>query len=772
MEIIKKAAIIEQPREILSDLIIPLNKEIEQLRSYFDVDVTLIRLKGYSPLNRKMQYQDAKIPIDAGWNSTDFQKKSSHELNEWIEKDGWLGIVIPTGFIVVDIDDKCQGDLLSRLLNIQKIGHLAISTPNGFQFIFRDAGVVQRQGVKVLTDAGFVVDYRLANKGQIVLPLDNKTQDRFWCITDQPLSLMPHWLAPLKSVTNDDERSFNLPVIEGSRNANLFSHGCRLRQLGRSAEIIQATILLLGQHLCNPPLDEGELHTIVSSIHRYDTDLSDKTPNIQQKPQDEWIQPTSLLHSILPDFPTHIFPNWLREFIQCVSIETQTPIDAASMAALSALSTVNAKKFIVTSPWKEKNNLYSMVVLPPGEKKSVIHRLFTEIITDYEKAEIERARPAYIQAKAELKVLKRVSEEMEKKYAKSRDPAILEEIKRLAEEIHQFESISLPRYVTSDITPEKLVGLLVENSGRMAILSAESGIFDIIAGRYSKNGKANMDIFLNSYTGDYTSVDRMGRNESVPDPTLTIGLFVQPDVLREIPDGFEKRGLLGRFLYSLPQSNVGHRNMNPPSVPHEHLERYNRLMLKLLQFRPSTPLEFTMDTQTLALFNDFRQRIERRLRQDGDLSADALKAWANKFPGHLLRIASLLHVAYEVERLNDFSELTITKVFPFELFKVLIASCEYFIDHTKAAFGYMRTDKASEDAMYIISRIQVDGRGCYSHQELKRLVHGKLKSANEMNNAFRLVEEYGYIRSKLTNLEGKGRTGNEYLVNPFILNAQ
>ena len=44
----------------------------------------------------------------------------------------------------------------------------------------------------------------------------------------------------------------------------------------------------------------------------------------------------------------------------------------------------------------------------------------------------------------------------------------------------------IPRLVADDITPEAAASLLAEQGGRLAIISAEGGIFDIIAGRYSQ----------------------------------------------------------------------------------------------------------------------------------------------------------------------------------------------------------------------------------------------------------------------------------------------
>jgi replicative DNA helicase len=59
-------------------------------------------------------------------------------------------------------------------------------------------------------------------------------------------------------------------------------------------------------------------------------------------------------------------------------------------------------------------------------------------------------------------------------------------------------------------------------------------------------------------------------------PCLTIGLTVQPEVLRGLGDrpGFRGRGLLARFLYSLPPSLVGRRQAGAPPVPQAVADRY------------------------------------------------------------------------------------------------------------------------------------------------------------------------------------------------------
>ena len=90
---------------------------------------------------------------------------------------------------------------------------------------------------------------------------------------------------------------------------------------------------------------------------------------------------------------------------------------------------------------------------------------------------------------------------------------------------------SVPRIVADDITPEAAGSLMADQHGRLAILSAEGGVFDILAGRYSGE-RANLDVFLKGHAGDTLKVDRKGRPpEYIPRPALTVSVMIQPAVL-------------------------------------------------------------------------------------------------------------------------------------------------------------------------------------------------------------------------------------------------
>src|SRR6185312_2641856 len=127
-----------------------------------------------------------------------------------------------------------------------------------------------------------------------------------------------------------------------------------------------------------------------------------------------------------------------------------------------------------------------------------------------------------------------------------------------------------------DITPEALGRLMAAHGERMAVFSAEGGIFETMAGRYS-NGTPNLDVFLKGHAADLLRIDRRNGPLVVMDsPTLTMGLAVQPDVLRALASkpGFRGRGLLARWMYGMPASRVGYRQVSGPPVPTNVSEAY------------------------------------------------------------------------------------------------------------------------------------------------------------------------------------------------------
>mgnify|MGYP001206607304 CR=1 FL=1 len=255
----------------------------QQLKNLFNCETVLIPLRGYINNN---DYSKAKTPIVVGWTTPEYKGLTTQEAEEHLAKGGWVGLRIPQGYILVDIDNKKHGELLNELLEKLNIKAFIIETPNGWQFFFRDNGKVKEQKVKTLTKGLFVVDYRLQEKGYTVLPTEN-TENRRWVYYDTYCDPLPFFLEPLRPAKDDN---IDLPILQGARNDTLFRHVSRLRDYIKDEEEIRKTIYFIAEHLCNPPLSGKEVETITKPRPGYNYELPGGQVELKDgfRPSDVW----------------------------------------------------------------------------------------------------------------------------------------------------------------------------------------------------------------------------------------------------------------------------------------------------------------------------------------------------------------------------------------------------------------------------------------------------------------------------------------------------
>jgi hypothetical protein len=237
-------------------------------------------------------------------------------------------------------------------------------------------------------------------------------------------------------------------------------------------------------------------------------------------------------------------------------------------------------------------------------------------------------------------------ERLRKRAAGSPDSgALIAEIAQRETELPDVPVI--PRFWTQDITPEKLGALMAENSGRMAVISDEGGIFDILAGRYSKTASPNLDLFLQGHSGSPVRVDRGSREPVlINSPALTLVLTPQPDVLRSFFEhkAFRGRGLLARFLFLLPPSPVGRRKHETVPVPERTRDAYDHCISSLLNLPlvgNDGPINLRFSRDAFARWKEFQLSIETKMSEDGPLYE--IQDWGSKLPGAVARIAGGIH---------------------------------------------------------------------------------------------------------------------------------
>jgi hypothetical protein len=189
----------------------------------------------------------------------------------------------------------------------------------------------------------------------------------------------------------------------------------------------------------------------------------------------------------------------------------------------------------VKTDYREPVNLFTVVILPPANRKSSVFRDVTGPITDWERAESLRMAPEIADSKHHRKMaealLERATKDAVKAEGEERE-IYQQEASRLARELAEMRDRVSPRLIANDVTTERLGILLQDHGGRMAVMAPEGAIFSLMAGRYAKDGKPNFEIINQGHAGDTIVVDRTTRPPvHVPNPALTLGLAVQPDVI-------------------------------------------------------------------------------------------------------------------------------------------------------------------------------------------------------------------------------------------------
>lgn len=481
-----------------------------------------------------------------------------------------------------------------------------------------------------------------------------------------------------------------------------------------------------------------------------------------------WDKPLKFNDVIVPIFPYECLPSKLSDFVKAVADNTQTSIDMSSVAGLISLAVCLQGKFVIqgSKGYIEPLNLYGVIVSPPGTRKSSVMKAMTKYIYQYEQEENQKNKPLIDESNMKRNILSEQIKELETRASRQKGDWKLfkDQAMDKKKELLQIQEIKPLRLIADDVSPEALTSLLAENNGKMAVISAEGGIFDILAGRYSNS--VNIDTFLKAHAGDSLRVDRKGRqSEYINSPSLSILLAIQPQVLEGIMDNvaFRGRGLIARFLFCQPASNIGTRKFIGNPVPFEYEQDFKELISYLLNIPcKEEPEVIRLSSEASILIKQEFDSIEKRLLTD----LESISEWASKYIGVVLRIAGLLHIA---ENRNN------SKLVSSETMINAIEIGHYFIEQAKLVFSIMGANETQKQAMYILKQIQKEYNIELSKRDIFNLCRGRIKKVEHMDKGLELLEEYGYIQRIIQvnnsafeeNKRGR-KPSIAYAINPYL----
>ncbi|WP_433467020.1 DUF3987 domain-containing protein [Spirillospora sp. CA-128828] len=492
-----------------------------------------------------------------------------------------------------------------------------------------------------------------------------------------------------------------------------------------------------------------------------------------------WPDPTPLTSAPdLPRFPVWCLPEWAAEYAACVAEVTQTPVDLAGCLALAALAAAAGGNVTVSAgAWAEPTNLFLVMVLPPGNRKSEVYKAMTAPIRAAERTLAELAGPAIAEAVISRKVAEGKAEDAERAaIANPDDPTFTLDASEARQALEATRVPAEPRlFGGNDSTTEKVTSRLAEQNGRFAVLAPEGGkLFSIAGGRYS--GNVDIGVFLSGHAGEEIRTDRMTRTgETIDAAALTIGICLQPGVLAGLGDTpeFREQGLLGRLLISMPESMLGHRNARPDPIPAHTTTVYERILTELvLSLRPfgdpddpdTAPVALTFTTEAQEAVIDLLEATEPRFRTGtGDLAH--MTDWGGKLVGAVVRIAALLHLG---KHLRDGYGRPIDPA----TFQEAVQLGEYFTTHAQAAYDAIGADPAVNHARTIIDWAHRTNTTRFTARDLMRgpLKGGKVRKVADLEPALRVLETHGWTRQIPGNATGGRPTAPAYELHPDLFN--
>ncbi|MGI8484951.1 MAG: DUF3987 domain-containing protein, partial [Thermomicrobiales bacterium] len=266
----------------------------------------------------------------------------------------------------------------------------------------------------------------------------------------------------------------------------------------------------------------------------------------------------------------------------------------------------------------------------------------------------------------------------------------------------------------------------------------------LMKGRYSK-GEPTLDVVLNGHPGDMVKVSRVGKpTVIIPHAYLTLGLMVQPEVIRQLGDvpGIITRGVAARFLTLFPVDTVGKRDRTRhTTIPDGVTEAWNETIVRLLDTpRGATPVDLRLTREAEELVTAYLQYLEPHIPAEGT----AMQGFLAKLAETALRIAGQFHAVQHPDPQN----VPISA----ETMHNAISMAGYFHEHARIMFR-MIAGGGQADARDVLAVLQDLADALPDGESItRRMLHRRLmgrsvfRRADSLSSPLAVLDEFGWIR--------------------------
>ena len=564
-------------------------------------------------------------------------------------------------------------------------------------------------------------------------------------------------------------------VPTNERHDWMVSRGGSYRRQGDDVESIYQKLLVDRDTRLEMPetFPDSECRSIAESMNQY---VAGKPLTLQPK-ESKWASLIPFEEIILPEFPLEALPDPFRSYAAAVAEEVQAPIDLAAVYMLPMIGMLTQGRFLVNGRYP--TNIYSNVVLESGSGKSPVYRTITRPLEDYGQELVERyavevdeynhSRGVKVER---LKFLKKEKSHGKHETGPKGRPQVNidDEVHNLIEELDKLPQRYHAQLLVDDVTAEGLVQKMSQQYERLGLFSSEGDLFAIMAGRYGS--EPNFRVYLESHDGVPMKIDRKtGKPIILKNPLMSIGISLQPTVLSEIgkTSGFWDKGLVQRFLWSMPVSVLGYTKAEgkADTIPAQLENDYRNVVRKFAEecIRPRyeqteiNPITLGYSPEAAALKQSYEEENILKIRVGGDLENH--HSWGGKFKGHFNRLAGLVHIAKELQSVNSGNVPPITV----EAVENACLLWDYFTAHSLAVANELQADPGVNDARYLVKRLSVVKGGVVTKRDIMRLAQ-RFKTVDRLEPALRTLEKHNYIKEVSQTNGQNGRPSEIYFLHP------
>lgn len=225
---------------------------------------------------------------------------------------------------------------------------------------------------------------------------------------------------------------------------------------------------------------------------------------------------------------------------------------------------------------------------------------------------------------------------------------------------------------------------------------------------------------------------------------------------------FRDSGLLARFLFALPESRVGTRDVRTRvGIAPELRAEWEALIFALPprgeSYKASKPVVLDLSAEARDLWLTFAERIERNQGDGGKF--EAIADWTAKLPGAVARIAALLELAVTRGEARTVGA---------DCMRRAVRLGVLLVPHAEAAFRLLGADAVEADAAALLRWIQANRFDRFKRSEAQKAMEGRFRTVKRLEDAAARLAEWGVLSPVRMSKNPGARATPYYNVNPAL----